>query len=282
MSCGQVIEGLATAVDLAARSGAKNGEVAASRPRIAPRVCMSPTAPVAASSWVSALRDVQQRCLDMARELELERRDLAAAGTLTALEELHRLLQGVHMVGHASPRVSARVLAYGPLISSQIAHAHLCATLRRDKIPAVPRLVDSRAVLVSAPRKAQGGQAPHKESLAGRVAAYLEAHVPVRCNPRQAAAVAGHDAEVVVSQARTARNATGETVMLGWGGNGGSAALMAAMLSADTLMLLTSVRGIYTCDPHLLSSLPVRAAPHTSRISPLPCLWAAWACLGGG
>ena len=247
-----VLEGLSVACGWAAEAGS----AVRPEPVLSRRVRVPST--VEEGSWVNALQEVQRLCLNMAADLGLTRDDLVSCGALESLTALRRLLEGVFMVGHASPRVSARVLAHGPLIATQIAHAFFRRALRDGASPFDPRtlaVVDTRELLTSGPREG----AAKKQPIAAIVDEYLNAYVPVRCDPRKAVAAAGAGAEVVLGPARIARNSAGETVVLGYGGNGGSAALVAALLAADNLVLVTSVRGLYTCDPHYESSLPVRS-----------------------
>jgi len=273
-----VLEVLGDAVDLAAKSGspARVSSIAAAPVR-APLTRLASAKSQASSGfacWTDALTDAERRCLDLARQLGLDTAALRAAGVMQLFSELHALLQGVSLVGHADPRVTARVLSYGPRVASHIAHAYFqrnsssssssSSSKTKTKTPSttpegvLPRCcrVDTRALLVSAPAPA-AFDTPRTDSRASQLDAYLNAHVPVRCNPRQALSIAGDDVELVVSQARTACNQAGETVMLGPGGNGGSAALVAAMLAADTLIIVASVAGVFTCNPSLSDDLEV-------------------------
>jgi len=75
------------------------------------------------------------------RDMSLSAADMAPVHTL--LGELKRLLDGILLTQEVSPRLRARIAAYGELLSSQVG----VAFLRQQSVNAIR--VDSRALLTS-------------------------------------------------------------------------------------------------------------------------------------
>ncbi|OQR88327.1 aspartokinase [Achlya hypogyna] len=164
---------------------------------------------------------------------------------------LRRVLDGIRLTEEASPRLKARVLAFGELLST-----HLGLEIMRHEGLAQVTRVDARQVLRSDPAPSE-------------IDRYLEASVrPSTDNDGTVATVAG-DAPVVLTQGfiAGAPAATGiETCVLGRGGSDTSGALFAALLGAARYEIWTDVHGMYTSDPRfvpharLLKSLDYREA----------------------
>lgn len=152
------------------------------------------------------------------------------------LDELSRLLEGVRLTGEASPRLRAKVLAFGELAATRLG----VAILAGHGVEA--RWVDARELLVSERRL--------REQDATR---YLEASVPTRADPPAGEQAAAGTA-VVVTQGFIARTPRGETCLLGRGGSDTSAALFAALLGAERLEIWTDVHGMFTADPRQVPS----------------------------
>jgi len=152
------------------------------------------------------------------------------------LDELSRLLEGVRLTREASPRLRAKVLAFGELASTRLG----AAVLAGRGIEA--RWVDARDLLVSERRA--------REQEATR---YLEAAVPTRSDPGAGESAAA-GSPVVVTQGFIARTQRGETCLLGRGGSDTSAALFAALLDAERLEIWTDVHGMFTADPRQVPS----------------------------
>lgn len=173
------------------------------------------------------LAELRDRHLGLARRLGLDGEPLL--GDL--LEELERLAAGVRLVGEVSPRLEARVLALGELMSTRLGEARL----RARGLPVA--WIDARELLKSeeGPRSSERccylsatcGFAPDPE-LAGRLGAF---------------------GTPVITQGFIARSSGGETVLLGRGGSDTSASYLAAKIGARRLEVWTDVPGLFSADP---------------------------------
>ncbi|MGB5489761.1 MAG: bifunctional aspartate kinase/diaminopimelate decarboxylase [Woeseiaceae bacterium] len=160
------------------------------------------------------------------------------------LHELEQLIAGVRLVREVSVRVRVRVMALGELMSTRLG----AEFLEHAGVPV--QWVDARDLL-------------HSKSSATRnpVNAYLAA----TCDFEPDEALQSRLAEtgkVILTQGFIARNAAGETVLLGRGGSDTSAAYFAAMLGARRLEIWTDVPGLFTADPRVVPSARLLIALH--------------------
>ena len=144
---------------------------------------------------------------------------------------LQRLASGAQLTGEVTPRLKAEVMACGELMASTLAARYL----QQAGLPA--SWTDARTVLESAPLPNQ--------SAAGR---YLSAACPHEPDPDLQARLATLT-PLLLTQGFIARNAQGETVLLGRGGSDTSAAYFAAKLEAERLEIWTDVPGLFSADP---------------------------------
>ncbi len=150
---------------------------------------------------------------------------------------LSRMAEGVHLVGEVSPRLRARVLACGELMSTGLG----VAALQAHGLDAV--WVDVRDHLTTA--------ALPDASAAQR---YLQAHCTSAPDPSLQYAFTQAGA-VVVTQGFIARQPdTGDTALLGRGGSDTSAAILAARLEACRCEIWTDVPGLFTANPKAVPS----------------------------
>ena len=174
----------------------------------------------------ASIRESHRR---LASELELTHDALHEA--LDPLDDLERWLDGIRKTGEAPPRLIARVMAVGELVSTRLG----VAALSRHGLAV--RWLDAREVLRCA-----------DEERADDHAHYLEADVPVVSRPETVESLID-DANVVLTQGFIASTADGETCLLGRGGSDTSAALFAALLDARELEIWSDVHGLFTADP---------------------------------
>ncbi len=164
------------------------------------------------------------------------------------LHELEQLVAGVRLVREVSVRVRVRVMALGELMSTCLGAAYLAS----QGLPV--HWLDARDLLTSRTRT---GRNP--------VTGYLSATCDCSPNPEMEAKIASYRG-VVLTQGFIARNASGETVLLGRGGSDTSASYFAARLQARRLEIWTDVPGMFTADPRvvpsarLLVALPAEAS----------------------
>lgn len=186
-----------------------------------------------ASGTGAGLDAIRDRHTAFAAELGLDASHPAVQRVAADLAEVERWIVGVGLVGEASPRVRARVLATGERMSTRLGAAWLAA----QGIDA--RWLDARDLLTSTP-----------EPDADDARRFLSAHVDAAPDPALVARLAAEP--VVITQGYVARDAAGDTVVLGRGGSDTSAAILAARVGAARCEIWTDVPGMFTADPHKL------------------------------
>lgn len=147
------------------------------------------------------------------------------------LAEVDELLHGVHLVGEASPRVRARVMSAGELMSTRLG----AAWMRAQGLPT--RWLDARDVLTSTTRQDAGH--------------FVSASVEVAPLGPESELLGGDD--VVLTQGFIARDEHGETTLLGRGGSDTSAAYFGVLVGAARVEIWTDVRGVYSANPKQVS-----------------------------
>jgi len=179
------------------------------------------------------LAAVERRHLELGSGLGLD----AAALLRADFEELSRLALAASLLREAGPALKARVMAFGELMSTRLG----AAWLESQGIPTSWH--DARTSLVA-----------REDPLALGPRAYLSA----TCDFERDEALTGRLGELpgtaVCTQGFIARNAEGQTVLLGRGGSDTSAAYFAARLGAARCEIWTDVPGLFTANPSLLSS----------------------------
>jgi diaminopimelate decarboxylase/aspartate kinase len=143
---------------------------------------------------------------------------------------------GVTRVGEVSPREHARVLAHGELAATDLGAAYL----RKTGLDVA--WLDIRDYLESATLRDQTERA-----------LYISARCdfsPDAALQQRLAAIKG----VILSQGFIARNAQGETVLLGRGGSDTSGAYLAGKLEARRLEIWTDAPGFFSADPKAVPS----------------------------
>ncbi|HEX3531394.1 MAG TPA: bifunctional aspartate kinase/diaminopimelate decarboxylase [Thermoanaerobaculia bacterium] len=156
--------------------------------------------------------------------------------------EISRLALAASQAGTADPKLKAQVMAFGEILSTRLGVAYLASRGlpvawhdARESLTArdEPRANASRAYLAATCHSERDAD------LSARFEALSGIETP---------------AAVIVTQGFIARNAAGETVLLGRGGSDTSAALFAARLGAARCEIWTDVPGLFTANPALLPS----------------------------
>ena len=161
------------------------------------------------------------------------------------LHELEQLVAGVRLIREVSVRVRVRVMALGELMATRLGAEYL----RLVGLPV--NWVDARDHLTSV-SDSGGGQ---------RSRDYLSAQCAAGADPALGEAF-DKLGGIVLTQGFIARNAWGETVLLGRGGSDTSAAYFAARLEARRLEVWTDVPGMFTADPRVVPSARLLLALH--------------------
>ena len=173
----------------------------------------------------SALQDQHRPILDQvsAQHIALAQSLGIDTGWLDeALQPLRRLADGAALIGEATPRMKAAVMAMGELLSTRIGARYMVS----QGIPVT--WIDARDHLEST-------------SSTGDIA-WLSAHCDDAFCAETQDAFAKYDC--LITQGFIASNQQGETVLLGRGGSDTSAALLAARINAERCEIGTDVPGV--------------------------------------
>ncbi len=174
------------------------------------------------------LAALRQRHVDLAQALGVS----FDADASAALDDLEKRVLGAALIGEVPPRLRARVMATGELISTRLGAAFLNA----NGGPAT--WLDARDHLQASD--------PAALPLERRV---LQASCDFTPDPDCAAVFSSQETPTIVTQGFIARDESGETVLLGRGGSDTSAAYFAARLQAERCEIWTDVPGMFTADP---------------------------------
>ncbi|ETV82135.1 hypothetical protein, variant [Aphanomyces astaci] len=162
------------------------------------------------------------------------------ASLIHEFQNVRRVLDGIRLTEEASPRLRARMLAFGELLSTHLG----LEIMKQAGLDRVVR-VDSRQLLLS-----------DAEATTSDMDRYLEANVQPSVDSEGRLDDASGGATVVLSQgfiagvvAHTGKLDVVETCVLGRGGSDTSGALFAAALQALRYEIWTDVHGMYTSDP---------------------------------
>lgn len=186
------------------------------------------------------LDNIRARHYELAQALDID----GPALLDETLHELEQLVAGVRLVREVSVRVRVRVMALGELMATRLGAKYLHAA-------GVPvEWYDARELLTSVSKS--GGQRPQD---------YLSAKCEAVADPEMQESLGRHN-KVILTQGFIARNAWGETVLLGRGGSDTSAAYLAARLQARRLEIWTDVPGMFTADPRVVPSARLLLALH--------------------
>jgi diaminopimelate decarboxylase/aspartate kinase len=175
------------------------------------------------------LGQIERRHMELASELGVDPDVITAR-----LEELKRLWTGISLTGEVTPRLRARVMAQGELLSTRLGEAFFAAS----GLPC--EWLDARDFLST-------------EEEPGRPAErrILDARCVHDTDPRLQEDLAARPADAFLTQGFIARDDEG-TVLLGRGGSDTSAAYFAAKLDAVRCEIWTDVPGAFTADPRLV------------------------------
>lgn len=179
------------------------------------------------------LADIKRQHRELAEDLGVDANQLLA----DHFALLERLIHGASLIRETSPRLKARVMAMGELMSTTLGAAFLqqegLQTTWEDARRLLQVLPDNRDV-------------PTRH--------YLNAYCDTAADPDLQAYLASHGTDVVLTQGFIARDASDDTVLLGRGGSDTSAAYLAARVEAKRLEIWTDVPGLFTANPHQIPS----------------------------
>ncbi len=180
-------------------------------------------------SHPDAIAHLKELHSGFAKNLDLDGESLLAIW----FAELEEACREIHHQAEITPRLHARVLAVGELLSSTLG----ANFLNQQGIPCHWR--DSRQLL-----QAVGHSDPWHHYTSAQCNYYSEDE-PFQNRFK-------HDAHVIVTQGFIASDKEGETVLLGREGSDTSAAYFGALLQARQIEIWTDVPGIFTFNPRVL------------------------------
>jgi len=186
------------------------------------------------------LGEILERHRRLAAELKLD----ADAVVGEYFDELRQLAAGIRLIREASPRVQARLMGLGELMSTRLGAAWLGAR----GVDAA--WVDARDHLAAAEQRNKNER---QHFLSAVCAHERDAGFEERFGPGRGA---------ILTQGFIARNGDGETVLLGRGGSDTSAAYFAALLGARRLEVWTDVPGMFSGNPRTVPSARLLTALH--------------------
>jgi len=194
------------------------------------------------SNRLEALLDTASRgeeVGDGVAELQRDHKSLAADMGLDVegllgetLEELRQILEGIRLTQEVTPRLRARVLSAGEILSTKLG----AAWLEHQGISTVWQ--DARELLEA---EVEPQSPPERQ--------YLSAtcdHAPDGALQERLESLEG---DVVLTQGFLGRLPNGDTVLLGRGGSDTAAAYLATKLGAERLEIWTDVPGMFTANP---------------------------------
>jgi diaminopimelate decarboxylase/aspartate kinase len=152
-------------------------------------------------------------------------------------QQLEQWVKGITLLGEASPKVRAKIMAFGELSLTHLGVAYL----KTQQISVMWQ--DVRDLLST--DKASTEQLPEHHPahfLAAQCASDFDESVVQHLNATPC--------DVLVTQGFIAKNQAGETVLLGRGGSDLAASYLAAKIGAKACEIWTDVPGVYTANPH--------------------------------
>ena len=183
-------------------------------------------------NYCNCLEAIKRRHIELAAELSVD------AGIATPyFEDLEKLAKGISLVHEASPKIKARVMACGELLSTRLGHAYL----KTEGLNTA--WIDARELLRT---EDQQNTNVNKHYLSA-LCAYDKDDALIK-------KISNEKAEVVITQGFIASDSSGDTVLLGRGGSDVSAAYFAAKIAAARCEIWTDVCGVFTANPRHLPS----------------------------
>ncbi|HEY4223112.1 MAG TPA: aspartate kinase, partial [Myxococcota bacterium] len=218
--------------------------------------------PVIVCSAVSKISDALEKLVDEAIAgrhepalASIKERHAQLAGELGVnvdeaigeeLKEIERLAVGASLLREKSPRLLARMMCMGEILSTKLGAAYMSANGLKTE------WVDARSCFTSV-----------DDALRPEAQKILNAVVDDDKDPALQARFAAVDAGCILTQGFIAKDKDGGTVLLGRGGSDTSAAYFAAKLQALRCEIWTDVPGIFTADPRVMpGAILVKAASY--------------------
>ncbi len=151
-------------------------------------------------------------------------------------EHLTQLVDSIKITGDINAKIVAKIMSSGEVASSLLAAAYL----KKNKIPI--NVLDAREIL--------------KSNLCiddDPISYYFNATCDFRLNKSLIDRFSSQN-EAILTQGFIAEGSDSDTVLLGRGGSDTSASYLASIFGANHLEIWTDVPGIFSANPHIISS----------------------------
>ena len=189
-----------------------------------------------------ALAHIRQRHAELAKDLGVDLESCIGE----ELQEIERLAVGASLLREKSPRLVARMMSMGEILSTKLGAAFM------NKQGLATEWVDARTCFVSV-----------DDALRPDAQKILNAVVDDDKDPALQQRFHDVTAACILTQGFIAKDKDGGTVLLGRGGSDTSASYFAARLQATRCEIWTDVPGIFTADPRVLpGAILVKAASY--------------------
>jgi len=186
---------------------------------------------VEARDFRNRLRALHETHHELARHMELDAEKLLGED----LTELDQLLTGISLTREVTPRLRAKVMSFGEVLSTRLA----AAWLSTQGLPT--SWWDARDLLRADEEPTSSATSLDRQYLSATCAYEFDQEIDARLQ--------AVDASVVLTQGFIARGPEGDTVLLGRGGSDTSASYLAARCGAERLEIWTDVPGMFTANP---------------------------------
>lgn len=168
---------------------------------------------------------------DLSKELDVSFEDLLQED----FNELKQFALGASLINEVSPRLHAKILAFGELMSTKLGVAYLNTKgLRTAWMDARKHMISEDEINVTDERQ------------------YLSASCSFGYDEDLVDKFALQSSDVLLTQGFIGSDFDGDTVLLGRGGSDTSAAYFAAKLGAERCEIWTDVPGIFSANPRLI------------------------------
>lgn len=205
---------------------------------------MAPASPT--PTLEAELKLFKGRYLSLAQALNLEFSPLESAWR-PLFQDLERWLVGASLTGEAPPRLQAKILACGELLTLQIAETWLRGQFPHSDLKVLDPLEILSLEDPPAPRD------PALNYLSAWVG-QMEPNLKLQERLQPSSAVETSPSKLYLLPGYLAANKRGERVLLGRGGSDLSATLLALQLQAQKVQFWTKLPGFYSADPQRIPS----------------------------
>lgn len=178
------------------------------------------------------VEEVKRRHYEVGEKLDLPVGELLKED----FEEFEHIVKGIELIGEASYRVHARLLAMGELMATKLGAAYL------QKEMGEAAWLDARKLIKTV---AQKNVSERSQIISAVSSSEFDPEV------RDAFEQSG---DLAVTQGFIGSDSEGKTVILGRGGSDVSAAYFAAKIGAQRLEIWTDVPGMFSANPHNVPS----------------------------